>query len=112
LYNGQSWNPKNSDRRRQLVVVLRNIKMGFKINGNYVVRGQFHQSFCTKRKCAGSHFLAPVVNLLRHSVQQNYNQLYHYKQLENTLNFYAVRPVLYASKISVNLQVQKLPVER
>jgi hypothetical protein len=30
-------------------------------------------------------------------------QLYHYAQLENMLNFYAVCPVLYAIKFSVNL---------
>ncbi len=72
----------------------------------------FTNLLAQKRKCAGSQFLAPVVNLLRHSVQQNYNPLYHYKQLENTLNFYDVRPVLYVSKIIANLLVKKLPVER
>jgi hypothetical protein len=44
--------------------------------------------------------------------QQNYAQLHHYAQLENMVNFYAVRPALFANKFSVNLQAQKLPVER
>jgi hypothetical protein len=35
--------------------------------------------------------------------RQNYAQLHHYAQLENTLNFYAVRPMSCASKIGVNL---------
>jgi hypothetical protein len=40
----------------------------------------------------------------RHSVsQQNYAQLCHYAQQENTLNFYSVRPALYTYKFSVNL---------
>jgi hypothetical protein len=56
---------------------------------------------------------APVVIQFH---QQNYARLLHYAKLENTLNFYAVRlfavcPVLYANKFSVNQLVQKLPVE-
>jgi hypothetical protein len=43
--------------------------------------------------------------------QQNYAQLYWYAQLENTLNFYAVRYVLCASKIGFNLLAPKLQVE-
>jgi hypothetical protein len=35
--------------------------------------------------------------------QQNYTQLYHYKQQENTLNFYAVR------KLGINLLAQMRP---
>jgi hypothetical protein len=42
--------------------------------------------------------------------QQIYAQLHYYKQLENMFNFYAVRPVLCASKFGVNLLVQKLQV--
>ncbi len=35
----------------------------------------------------------------------------HYAQLENTLNFYIIRPALYANKFIVNLPEQKLSVE-
>ncbi len=40
--------------------------------------------------------------------QQNYTQLCYYAQLENTLDFYIVRPMLYINKFSVNLLAQKL----
>jgi hypothetical protein len=43
--------------------------------------------------------------------QQNCTQLYLYKQLENTLNFYAVLPVLYNSKLSMNLLTAFAPIE-
>jgi hypothetical protein len=57
--------------------------------------GQFHQPSGTKRKCVGSHSLAPVGAVQFH--QQNYIQLYHYVQLENMLNFYPVCPALQIS---------------
>ncbi len=68
--------------------------------------GQFHQPYGAKRKCTSRHSLAPVNTVQFH--QQNYTQLHHCAQVGNTLNFYAVRPTLYASKISVNLLAQKL----
>ncbi len=57
---------------------------------------------------------APVVIFWHHQSffcavqfhQQNYGQLCQHKQLENTLNFKAVHPVLYASKFGVNLLAQ------
>jgi hypothetical protein len=63
--------------------------------------GQFHQHFGAKRKCTGNHSSAPVGAVQFH--QQNYAQLHHYAQLENMLNFYAVRSTLCTSKIGVNL---------
>jgi hypothetical protein len=39
---------------------------------------------------------------------QNYTHLHHYAQQENILNFYTVRPALYANKFSINLLAQKL----
>jgi hypothetical protein len=69
-------------------------------------RGQFHQHFGAKRKCAGSHSSALVGAVQFH--QQNYAQLHDYPQLENTFNFYAVCPMLCASNIGVYLLVQKL----
>jgi hypothetical protein len=57
----------------------------------------------------GSHSSVPVGAVQFH--RQNYPQLHHSAQLENTLNFYAVRPVLYADKFSINLVVQKLLVK-
>ncbi len=73
-----------------------------------MTRSHFHQPFGAKHKCSGSHSSAPVGAIQFH--QQNYPQLHHYTQLENTLNFYAVYPMLCASKISINLLVQKLHV--
>jgi hypothetical protein len=72
-------------------------------------RGQFHQPYGAKRKCAGNHSLALLGTIQFH--QQNYAELHHYAQLENTLNFYSVRPALFANKFSVNQLVEKLPVE-
>ncbi len=43
--------------------------------------------------------------------QQHYAQLHHYAQLENTLNFYAVRPMSFTSKIGVNLLAQKVLIK-
>ncbi len=43
--------------------------------------------------------------------QQNFTQLYQCKELERTTNFYNVRSMLYAIKISTNLLVQRLPAE-
>ncbi len=63
--------------------------------------GQFHQPNGAKCKCTSRHSLAPVSTVQFH--QQNYTQLHHCAQIGNTLNFYAVRPTLCASKISVNL---------
>ncbi len=60
-------------------------------------------------QCASSHSLAPVGDDQFH--QQNYAQLHHYTQLENTLKFYAVCPTLCARGIGVNLLAQKLPVK-
>ena len=51
-----------------------------------------------------------VAQLLVH--QQNYAQLYQYSQLEVKSNFYAPCSTPFASKISVNLQVQRLITER
>ncbi len=45
--------------------------------------------------------LTPAINILRHSVR-NYVQLYQLTQIEVTHNIYAVRSVVYASKISIN----------
>ncbi len=50
--------------------------------------GQFHQPYAAKRKCVSRHSLVPVGAVQFH--QQNYAQLHHCAQLENTLNFYAV----------------------
>jgi hypothetical protein len=72
-------------------------------------QNQFHQPYGAKRKCAGSHTLAPVGAIQFH--QQNYVQHHHYAQLENTLNFYTVCPALHTNKFSINLLAQKLPVE-
>ena len=44
--------------------------------------------------------------------QQNYAQFYQYTQLEVTPNLYAACSTLCASKISINLLVQKLLIER
>ncbi len=71
-------------------------------------RGQFHQPYVVKHKCTGSYSSAPVGAVQFH--QQNYAQLHHYTQLENTLNFFAVPPIPCASKIGVNLLAQKLRV--
>ncbi len=71
--------------------------------------GQFHQPFGAKRKCSGSHSLAPVGAVQFH--QQNYAQLHHYAQLENTLNFYAVHPKPCTSEIGVNLLAQNICVK-
>ncbi len=40
-----------------------------------------------------------------------HQQLYQWKELETLPIFYAVNSTLYASKISINLVVQKLPLE-
>ncbi len=55
------------------------------------------------------HSLAPVGDVQFY--QQNYAQLHHYAQLENTLNFYPLCLAVYANKFSVNLLAQKLPVK-
>ncbi len=75
----------------------------------YSTWGQFHQPYGTEHKCDGSHSSAPVSAIQLH--QQNYAELHLYDQLENTLNFYAVRPALYANKFGVNLLAQKPPLE-
>ncbi len=72
-------------------------------------RGQFHQPYDAERKCPSSHSSVPVGAVQFH--QQNYTQLHHYAQLENTLNLYAVRSTPCASKIGVNLLAQKLCVK-
>ncbi len=53
--------------------------------------------------------ISPVCAVQFH--QQNYAQLHHYAQLENTLNFYAVRTTSCVSKIGVNLLAPKLRVK-
>ncbi len=52
-------------------------------------RGQFHQPYGSKRKCAASHSLAQVGTVQFY--QQKYAQLYKYAQPENMLNSYALR---------------------
>jgi hypothetical protein len=47
--------------------------------------GQFHQQFGANCKCASSYSSAPVGAFQFY--QQNYAQLHHHAQLENTLNF-------------------------
>ncbi len=66
----------------------------------------------TKRKCAGCRFLAPAYILLRCS--ESPTKLLPPLPIQTTRkmsNFYAVHPVLYASKFNVNLLVKKLPVD-
>ena len=60
-------------------------KARYEFHQHFTTRGQFHQPFGTKHKCAGSHSLAPVGAIQFH--QQHYAELHHYAQLENTLNF-------------------------
>ncbi len=75
-------------------------------------RGQFHQHSGSKCKCAGSDSsLRQSFYCIFQFHQQNYAQLYHYKQLENTLNFNTVRPALYASKFGINILVAFAPVD-
>ncbi len=68
--------------------------------------GQFHQPYGAELKCASSHSSMPVGAVQFH--QQNYAQLHHYAQLENTFNFYAVCSTPCTSKIRGNLLAQKL----
>ena len=73
------------------------------------IRGQFHQPTGVKRKCAGAQHLAHKDSVQFH--QQNCAQLYWSIELENPPNFYAVRYAPYASKLGVNLLVQKLLIK-
>ncbi len=73
--------------------------------------GQFHQPSGTKCKFVSSHSSVLAAIFLRHLVSPTKLRPtlpLPYKQLENTLNFYAKCPMLYASKIYINLLVQKL----
>ena len=78
-------------------------------------RGEFHQPYGPKRKCAGSQSFAPAVSLLPLSVSPANLRptlpVDWYTQLEVTPNFYAVCSVPYASKFIVNLLTQKLLIQ-
>ncbi len=66
------------------------------------LRGQFHQPYGTKRKCASSYSSAPIGAIQFH--QQKYAQLYWYLRLENTLFYsYALHSTLCASRIGISL---------
>jgi hypothetical protein len=84
------------------------VKIFFPFEKSYIW-GQVHQPYGAERKCAGSHSSVPVGAVQFY--QQNYAQLHHYAQLENTLIFHAVRSRSCASKIGVNLLAQKLRVK-
>jgi hypothetical protein len=76
-------------------------------------RSQFHQTSGVKRKYTGSHFwlLQSLLCAIQFH-QQYYTQLYQNTELHHMLNFFVICPTLCASKIGINLLVQKLPVER
>jgi hypothetical protein len=95
-------------RQRQLGLMDKPILKSI-LDFHFTTWGKFHQPCGAKRKCTGGHSLAPVGAIQFH--QQNCAQLHHYAQLKNTLNFYSVRPALYANKFSVNLMAKKLTVE-
>ncbi len=74
--------------------------------------GQFHQPSGAKCIWASSNSSVPAVIFCAFQFQtQNYALLYHYPQLENTLNFYVVRPGVYASKFSINLMAAFVPIK-
>jgi hypothetical protein len=71
------------------------------------IRGQFHQHFGAKRKCAGSHSL-PLVGAVQ------FHLLYPTLPLHPTRKYaqlHSVLPMPYASKISVNPLAQKLHIK-
>ncbi len=90
----------------RLICFLSNIHL---LTNECDIRVQFHQPYGAKCKCASRHSLAPAVAIQFH--KQNDAQLYHCAQLENTLNFYAVRPTPCDSKIGVNPLAQELFVK-